>query len=75
MVGEVGGRSKRDRGERLEILTLSIGVGVLFGFFLWEKTGLQPGGWVVPGYIAFFFIGSLVTCGFSFEFCSYTLYL
>ncbi|EMY24403.1 hypothetical protein LEP1GSC115_3819 [Leptospira interrogans serovar Australis str. 200703203] len=55
MVGEVGGRSKRDRGERLEILTLSIGVGVLFGFFLWEKTGLQPGGWVVPGYIAFFY--------------------
>ncbi|EKP23368.1 hypothetical protein LEP1GSC173_2429 [Leptospira interrogans str. HAI1594] len=39
----------------MEILTLSIGVGVLFGFFLWEKTGLQPGGWVVPGYIAFFY--------------------
>ncbi len=54
MVGEVGRRSKRDRGERLEILTLSIGVGILFGFFLWEKTGLQPGGWVVPGYVALF---------------------
>ncbi|APH41321.1 Poly-gamma-glutamate biosynthesis protein PgsC [Leptospira interrogans serovar Copenhageni/Icterohaemorrhagiae] len=36
MVGEVGGRSKRDRGERLEILTLSIGVGVFF-FFFWGK--------------------------------------
>ncbi len=54
LVGEVGRRSKRDRGERLEILTLSIGVGILFGFFLWEKTGLQPGGWVVPGYVALF---------------------
>ncbi|EMM96654.1 hypothetical protein LEP1GSC158_1254 [Leptospira interrogans serovar Zanoni str. LT2156] len=37
MVGEVGGRSKRDRGERLEILTLSIGVGVLFGFSFGKK--------------------------------------
>ncbi|EMY79686.1 poly-gamma-glutamate biosynthesis protein PgsC [Leptospira weilii serovar Ranarum str. ICFT] len=38
----------------METLTLSIGVGILFGFFLWEKTGLQPGGWVVPGYVALF---------------------
>lgn len=54
MVGKVGRRYKRGRGERLETLTLAIGVGILFGFFLWEKTGLQPGGWVVPGYVALF---------------------
>lgn len=38
----------------MEIITLSIGVGILFGFLLWEKTGLYPGGWVVPGYVALF---------------------
>ncbi|WP_039941893.1 poly-gamma-glutamate biosynthesis protein PgsC [Leptospira alexanderi] len=50
----------------MEFLTLSIGVGILFGFFLWEKTGIQPGGWVVPGYAALFllkplFIAALVS--------------
>ncbi|MBM9501681.1 poly-gamma-glutamate biosynthesis protein PgsC [Leptospira sp. 201903071] len=36
----------------MEILILSIGIGIFLGFFLWEKTGLYPGGWVVPGYLA-----------------------
>ncbi|PJZ54832.1 poly-gamma-glutamate biosynthesis protein PgsC [Leptospira adleri] len=40
----------------MEILTLSIGIGIFLGFFLWEKTGLSPGGWVVPGYVAFCFL-------------------
>ncbi|MBM9578413.1 poly-gamma-glutamate biosynthesis protein PgsC [Leptospira sp. 201903070] len=57
----------------MEILTLSIGIGIFLGFFLWEKTGLYPGGWVVPGYIAlsllqpwtlfFLFASSLLTFG------------
>lgn len=38
----------------MEIVTLSIGLGILFGFLLWEKTGLYPGGWVVPGYVSLF---------------------
>ncbi|TGM07243.1 poly-gamma-glutamate biosynthesis protein PgsC [Leptospira barantonii] len=49
----------------MEIVTLSIGVGILFGFLLWERTGLYSGGWVVPGYVALFLfqpwvLGSLV---------------
>ncbi|XDD48945.1 poly-gamma-glutamate biosynthesis protein PgsC [Leptospira sp. WS92.C1] len=36
----------------MEVLTLSIGLGILLGFFFWEKTGIHPGGWVVPGYMA-----------------------
>ncbi|AOP34394.1 poly-gamma-glutamate biosynthesis protein PgsC [Leptospira tipperaryensis] len=57
----------------MEVLTLSIGIGILLGFFLWEKTGLHPGGWVVPGYVAlsllqpgtlfFLFASSLLTFG------------
>lgn len=38
----------------MEIVTLSIGAGILFGFILWERTGLYPGGWVVPGYVALY---------------------
>ncbi|TGK25743.1 poly-gamma-glutamate biosynthesis protein PgsC [Leptospira yasudae] len=38
----------------MELVTVSIGIGILFGFLLWERTGLHPGGWVVPGYIALY---------------------
>ncbi|RHX89756.1 poly-gamma-glutamate biosynthesis protein PgsC [Leptospira stimsonii] len=57
----------------MEVLTLSIGLGIFLGFFLWERTGLYPGGWVVPGYLAlsllqpwtifFLLLSSLLTLG------------
>ncbi|TGK37522.1 poly-gamma-glutamate biosynthesis protein PgsC [Leptospira gomenensis] len=36
----------------MEILTLSIGLGILIGFVFEEKTGIHAGGWIVPGYFA-----------------------
>ena len=36
------------------ILTESIGIGLLLGFFFYECVGFSPGGLVVPGYIALY---------------------
>lgn len=35
-------------------LTESIAIGLVIGFFFYERFGLSPGGFVVPGYIALF---------------------
>lgn len=36
------------------ILTISIAIGLVLGFFLYEWIGFLPGGLVVPGYIALY---------------------
>ncbi len=59
-------------GKGWKSLTLSIGVGVLFGFSFWEKNWTSTWRLGSSGLHCFFFIGSLVACGFGFEFCSYT---
>lgn len=35
-------------------LTEAIAIGLVAGFFLYERFGLSPGGFVVPGYVALF---------------------
>ncbi len=41
-------------------LTESIAIGLVFGFFFYERFGLSAGGFVVPGYIALQFNNPLL---------------
>lgn len=50
-------------------LVESVGLGLLFGFFFYERFGLSAGGFVVPGYIALqltnpFLLGSTLFLSF-----------
>ncbi len=44
-------------------LTESIAIGLVFGFFFYERFGLSAGGFVVPGYIALQFNNPLLLGG------------
>jgi poly-gamma-glutamate biosynthesis protein PgsC/CapC len=44
-------------------LTESIAIGLVFGFFFYERFGLSAGGFVVPGYIALQLNSPLILAG------------